>query len=122
MQWYWDEERACFKPDGRRHPRAITSPNGTLTNADVVRYLEANCDVDPDDDRRLKFFDRGNGNYSAPSRDGNIKGKQRVAFPKPFRWDDNYERVYDRRRVFAKAMGSARPFEPVDIMICRQSL
>ena len=123
IMWYWDEERSCFKADGRRHQRAIANPSGgVLTNGDVARYLEANRDIDPDDDRRRKFFDKGNGNFSAPSRDGNIKGKQRVAFPKPFRWDDNYERVYDRKRVFGRALGSARPFEPVDIMICRQSL
>jgi hypothetical protein len=28
----------------------------------------------------------------------------------------------DKMRVFAKAVSSARPFEPVDIMISRQSL
>jgi hypothetical protein len=51
-----------------------------------------------------------------------IKGKQKIAYPKPFLHDDEHERIYDRRRVFAKALCSARPFEPVDIMICRQSL
>ena len=89
---------------------------------DVSRFLAANRAINTDDERRRKFFDRGNGNYSAPARDGNIKGKQRIAYVKPFRYDDANERVYDRRRVFAKALCSARPFEPVDIMICRQSL
>lgn len=122
VQWYWDEERACFKQDGRRATRRIAASQGVLTAADVRRFLDANLHDDVDDERRRKFFDRGNGNYSAPSRDGNIKGKQRVAFPKPFRWDDANERVYDRRRVFAKALCSARPFEHVDLMIYRQSL
>jgi hypothetical protein len=122
VQWYWDEERACFKADGRRIPKKIAASAGVLVAEDVRRFLDVNFDDDPDDERRRKFFDRGNGNYSAPSRDGNIKGKQRVAFPKPFRWDDNNERVYDKRRVFAKALCSARPFEHVDLMICRQSL
>ena len=122
VQWYWDEERGCFKADGRRIRKKIAAAGGTLTADDVRRFLAANREDEPDDERRRKFFDRGNGNYSAPSRDGNIKGKQRVAFPKPFRWDDSYERVYDRRRVFAKALCSARPFEPVDLMIYRQSL
>jgi hypothetical protein len=62
----------------------------------------------------------GGASFSTREMDG--KGKQRVAFPKPFRWDDNYELVYDSKRVFGRALGSARPFEPVDIMICRQSL
>ena len=122
IMWYWEEERPCFKPDGRRVQRKIMPASGVLVSSDVDRFVaEANA-LDADDERRRKFFDRGNGNYSAPSRDGNIKGKQRVAYPKPFRYDDDNERIYDRRRVFAKALCSARPFEPVDLMICRQSL
>jgi len=122
IMWYWEEERPCFKPDGRRVQKKIEAASGTLVSADVDRFIAANLALDADDERRRKFFDRGNGNYAAPSRDGNIKGKQRVAYPKPFRYDDENERIYDRRRVFAKALCSARPFEPVDIMICRQSL
>jgi len=122
VMWYWEEERPCFKADGRRVPKKIQAASGSLTSEDVNRFVAANLAMDADDERRRKFFDRGNGNYAAPSRDGNIKGKQRVAYPKPFRYDDDNERTYDRRRVFAKALCSARPFEPVDIMICRQSL
>lgn len=122
VMWYWEEERPFFRPDGRRVQRKITAGSGTLTSADVDRFMAEAAAIDADDERRRKFFDRGNGNYTAPSRDGNIKGKQRVAYPKPFRYDDDNERIYDRRRVFAKALCSARPFEPVDIMICRQSL
>jgi hypothetical protein len=122
VMWYWEEERHCFKPDGKRIQKKIEASNGTLVSEDVNRFIAANLALDADDERRRKFFDRGNGNYAAPSRDGNIKGKQKVAFPKPFRYEDDNERIYDRRRVFAKALCSARPFEPVDIMICRQSL
>jgi len=122
VMWYWEEERPCFRPDGRRLPRKIEGAHGTITSEDVARFIQVTIETDADDERRRKFFDRGNGNYAAPSRDGNIKGKQRVAYPKPFRYDDDNERIYDRRRVFAKALCSARPFEPVDIMVCRQSL
>jgi hypothetical protein len=122
VMWYWEEERPCFRADGRRIQRKIEPASGILVSKDVDNFVEGNLAMDADDERRRKFFDRGNGNYSAPSRDGNIKGKQRVAYPKPFRYDDENERIYDRRRVFAKALCSARPFEPVDIMICRQSL
>lgn len=122
VMWYWEEERPCFKADGRRFQKKIEGANAVLTSDDVARFCQANLSMDDDDERRRKFFDRGNGNYAAPSRDGNIKGKQKIAYPKPFLHDDEHERIYDRRRVFAKALCSARPFEPVDIMICRQSL
>lgn len=122
VMWYWEEERSCFRPDGKRLPRKIEAGSGSLTSEDVSRFIANAQALDADDERRRKFFDRGNGNYTAPSRDGNIKGKQRVAYPKPFRYEDDNERIYDRKRVFAKALCSARPFEPVDIMICRQSL
>jgi len=114
VQWYWDEERPCFLPNGRRLPQKITSAQAVLCSEDIGRFLEANHESDPDDERRRKFFDRGNGNFP------NVKGKQRVAFPKPFHHDDN--RVYDKFRVFAKAVSFARPFEHVDLMICRQSM
>lgn len=124
VMWYWDEEWHCFQSDGRRIPQLITSQNGTnLCSEDVTRFINANIRVQADDERRRKgFFDQGNGNFSAPSRDGNVKGKRRIAYPKPFRYDDNNERIFDRMRVFAKALCSARPFEPVDIMVGCQSL
>jgi hypothetical protein len=122
IMWYWEEERACFKPDGRRHTKKIESTNGFMTSDDVTKFINGILEIDADDERRRKFFDRGNGNFAAPSRDGNVKGKQRIAYPKPFRYDDDNERIHDRQRVFAKALCSARPFEPVDIMVCRQSL
>jgi hypothetical protein len=122
VMWYWEEERPCFRADGRRIVKKIEAASGTLNSSDVDRFVEANLATDADDEKRRKFFDRGNGNFAAPSRDGNIKGKQKIAYPKPFLYDDDNERINDRRRVFAKALCSARPFEPVDIMICRQSL
>ena len=74
------------------------------------------------DERRRKYFDRGNGNFAPPMYDGNVTGKTRVALPKPFRYQDEDECIYDRMRVFARAVSSARKFEMVDIMICRQSM
>lgn len=122
IMWYWEEERPCFKADGKRQNKKVEGRNGAMTSEDVTRFINGLLEIDADDERRRKFFDRGNGNFAAPSRDGNIKGKQRIAYPKPFRYEDDNERIYDRRRVFAKALCSARPFEPLDIMVCRQSL
>ena len=117
IQWYWEEERPCFLADGRRVPELIEGENGMLTSDHVSRFLEQAPAVADDDERRRKFYDRVNANYG-PVRNG----KTRMAFPKPFRYDDNNERIHDRMRVFAKALIAARPYEKVDIMIARQSL
>ena len=118
IQWYWEEERPCFKPSGHRHGAIITPSNGVLTSDDVDKFLDTrNFELQDDELTRRKFYDRHNGNFG-PVR----TGKTRVLFPKPFRYDDDNERIYDRMRVFARALSCARPFEHVDIMIARQSL
>lgn len=122
MQWYWDEERPCFLPNGKRRDKIAAAVGRTLTSADVDRFLKTQLTQDEDDLTRRKYYERGNGIYSAPSPEGNVKGKSRVAFPKPFRYQDNQERIGDRIRVFGRALSSARPYEMVDVMICRQSL
>lgn len=118
VQWYWDEERPCFDHDGKRLQTTITGENGIVTSEHVDQYLQQSAyEISDSDERRRKFYDRGNGNYGMRPN-----GKQRVAFPKAFRYDDTNERIYDRLRVFARALSSARPYEHVDIMIARQSL
>lgn len=116
IQWYWEEERPCFLSDGRRNQNVIAGHNGLVTSDTVDEFLKNASDISDDDERRRKFYDRGNGNIGAR------QGKIRVAFPKPFIFDDENERFYDRQRVFAKAITAARPFEHVDLMIARQSL
>lgn len=124
IQWYWDAERACFQASGHRYEGQIQGAQGQLpTSEDVLSYL-ANHHVDPSrqEEKRRKFFDRGNGNFAPPMYDGNVTGKLQVAYPKPFRFQDTEERVADRLRVFGKALTGARPFEMFDVMVSRQSL
>lgn len=117
IQWYWEEERQCFTPTGHRREALIPSENGIITSDHVEQFVEEGVNMGDSDENRKRFYDRHNGNFG-PTRNG----KTRVAFPKPFRYQDEEERIYDRLRVFAKALSNARPFEHVDIMIARQSL
>lgn len=125
VQWYWDVEAPCFTSTGVRNKERIKGSEGLspTTHEDVDLFLTSHSlDVGERDERRRKYFDRGNGNFSAPAFDGTTVGKTRVALPKPFRYQDDDESVYDRMRVFGRAVSSARKFEMVDIMICRQSM
>lgn len=117
ITWYWEDERQCFTSTGHRRQNLIAGENGIITSDDVDRFVEEGVEIGDTEENRRRFYDRHNGNYG-PVRGG----KTRVAFPKPFRYEDDNERIYDRIRVFAKAMSNARPFEHVDIMIARQSL
>lgn len=119
IQWYWEEERPCFTASGHRHRDLIQGEHAgaLVTSDDVDRFLMQKNDMVIEDERRRKFYDRHNGNIG-PVRNG----KTRVVYPKPFFTDDENDRVYDRVRVFARALCSARPYEHVDIMIARQSL
>ena len=122
VQWYWEAERPCFQANGLRWPELIGGPAGQVTSDDVVTWLGSHrTDPSRQEEKRRKFYDRGNGNFST-AYDGVITGKHQVAYPKPFRFQDDQERVADRMRVFGRALSSARAFEMVDVMVCRQSL
>ena len=121
IQWYWDGERPCFDRNGKRIPdRIVASAGRSITSEDVERFLKRSVTQEEEDLKRRKYYERGNGTYSMP--EGNTTGKARVAYPKPFRYQDEFERVGDRIRVFGKALTSARAYEMVDVMISRQSL
>ena len=45
-----------------------------------------------------------------------------VIHPKSFTHNGDNDRFFDKLRVFGIALGSARPWDKVDIMICRQSV
>lgn len=122
VQWYWEAERPCFQANGHRWPELIGTQPGQVASDDVASWLQAHhSDPSRQDEKRRKFYDRGNGNFDS-AYDGVVAGKQQVAYPKPFRFQDDQERIADRMRVFGRALSSARPFEMVDIMVCRQSL
>ncbi len=60
VMWYWEEERPCFKADGKRFQKKIEGAHAMLTSEDVDRSCQANLSMDDDDERRHKFFNRGN--------------------------------------------------------------
>jgi hypothetical protein len=123
MQWYWDAETPCFQSSGHRWPDLITGSQGQPTSDDVGSWLVSHhSDPSRQEEKRRKFYDRGNGNFAPPMYDGNVTGKQQIAYPKPFRYQDDDERIADRLRVFGRALSSARPFEMMDVMVCRQSM
>jgi hypothetical protein len=115
IQWYWEIETNCFDAEGRRHD-AIPD----LRSQGVTAFIEGhNKNLAMDEARRKAFYDRGNGAYANVKYDA----KRDVAYPKPVKpGRDGKKRIGDEKRVFGRAMSSARRFEFFDIMICRQSM
>jgi hypothetical protein len=73
--------------------------------------------------QRKNFYSRGNGIKGGINSSTRVKTG--VFSIKPYLECSNenqHQYSGDKMRVFAKAVSSARPFEPVDIMISRQSL
>jgi hypothetical protein len=71
---------------------------------------------------RRAFYERGNGMPDPGSSDTQKQGMFSI---KPYveSMNVNNKQYYgDKIRVFAKALSCARPYEPVDIMIARQSM
>ena len=78
-----------------------------------------------DSARRRAMSERENGVFTNSQTDGTVtyNSKKEIAFPKSLRpARDGAVRLGDRMRIFGRAMSGARPWEQVDIMICRQSM
>jgi hypothetical protein len=129
IQWYWPFERNCFHPNGWRkeiHPAF----NGTMNLDPTKEYLYGSAvvaappiiapigaeswEMEKDAQGREAFHTQIFGQTKAHPKV--------VAKIKPYFEDPVDLRIYDRMRVFAVAISSARPHEMVDIKICRQSL
>jgi hypothetical protein len=100
------EESYFFKNGGRKEASSVIAPGHA-----------------GDQELRQNFYTRGQG-VVGPS--GSSKRVKNCMFSvKPYVESMNqHQFVYsgDKVRVFARAVSSARPWEPVDIMIARQSL
>lgn len=121
IQWYWEAETNCFDESGRRHD-AITDTRSQGVDAFVQSN---NLRLSQDGTRRKSFYERGNGVFTNAQPDGAVthNGKRGVAFPKSLKpARDNRDRIGDRIRVFARAISGARPYEPFDVLIGRQSM
>jgi hypothetical protein len=74
--------------------------------------------------KRRNFYSRGLG-VGVSTKNGKNRIKRGMFSIKPYRetMNENCLQYYgDKIRVFARAVSSARPFEPVDIMIARQAM
>ena len=121
IQWYWSAETRCFDSEGRR-----LEPIGGQRSEDVSIFLSRNeQNLSLDSARRKAMYERGNGVYTNSQTDSNVRynGKLETAFPKALRTRVDGKRVPgDCIRVFARALSTARPFEPFDVLINRQSM
>ena len=127
IQWYWDFEEDCFRDDGSR--KSFKQFNEDLDVTKDCTGIDPAVDLDEDtdkvkrdasEDRRHQFNDRQFG-LKPGSLLPDDKSKN-VARIKRYVKDENCPRIYDQMRIFAKAIGAARPRELADIMICRQSM
>jgi len=121
IQWYWPFELDCFKTNGERKPYADAWNGDTPPNIDPAFDVEQHKKtsfntkaLDPAADTRMDFAAR---QFGQPADRPKV-----VARIKPYFRDDEDPRLYDSYRVFAVAISCARPHEPVDIKISRQSV
>ncbi|KAJ1468562.1 hypothetical protein T484DRAFT_3629692 [Baffinella frigidus] len=117
LQMYIPDAESCmFNEAGGRKEMADVR--------DVVNHVGGTSDTKLDSEgvQRRNFYTRGLG-MKASGSVGRVK--EGMFSLKPFMESQNDGGVQyygDRMRVFAKALSSSRPFEPVDIMVARQSL
>jgi hypothetical protein len=128
IQWYWTFEEDCFRGDGlrksfKKYSKAgllLKDNTGTNPNLDMLDEGEEDTKVVTDASGRRDFNDRQFGVKSG-SLTPTDKASN-VARVKTYIKDPRRPRLYDEMRVFARAIGGARPNEMVDIQICRQSM
>ena len=121
LQFYFAAETNCFDSEGRR-----LDPISGRRSEDVSIFLSRNeQNMTLDSARRKAFYDRGNGVFTNSQTDGTVRfgAKMEIAYPKPLKTRRDGKKVPgDCIRVFARAMSSGRPFEPIDVLINRQSM
>ena len=120
MQWYWPFEKDCFQRNGERktYPAGwhdMQTPPNVDPSYDVANVDTATFDLDRPSQQREQQFQKS---YGMPAGTPN----KLVPRIKPFVRDDDNPRLFDAYRVFAVALSPARPHEPVDIKISRQSI
>ena len=117
IQWIWEAETNMFDPQGVRY-----DPLADMRSEAVTAFVQGhNGNLSTDSARRRIAYDRGNGVYTGAGKP--YDGKKEVAFPKSLRpRRDGSIVIWDKMRVFARAVSGARPYEPFDIFIHRQSM
>jgi hypothetical protein len=115
MMYIPDAEESLFNEHGGRMHMENVDAIQTCVDNKGRQYLDATGV------QRKNFYNRGLGMKAS----GNGRVKTGMFSIKPFAESQNEDgRQYygDRIRVFARALSCARAFEPLDIMIARQSL
>jgi hypothetical protein len=112
-----DAEEKMFNGEGgRKYCRTVPDIDPLITGREPPL-----TDVET---KRRNFYSRGLG-VGVSTKNGKNRIKRGMFSIKPYRetMNDHCLQYYgDKIRVFARAVSSARPFEPVDIMIARQAM
>ncbi len=111
-----DAELGMFLPGGgRKYVEHQTELKKLVEDGSTLPIMDRNGQ------QRRDFYSRGLGMTS----NGNNRVKTGMFSVKPYVESQNEDGIQyngDKIRVFARALSCARPFEPLDIMIARQSL
>lgn len=119
LQWYWDGEEVMFNTDSAErgdntHFTLEMARRGELLSTTNSLHGDAQA-------RKRKHEESANGMWMASGRRSDTKVN--TAYVKPYAPPTNGTgKFFDSARVFARALCDARPYDMVDIMICRQSL
>lgn len=128
LQWYFDFEAGAFHSNTGAHPAGTRKASANLLFNGKHASLDAMMKppmLSTTDNLRNEFHKRqlGTEDSYGDAGDGPGSKKRFIAYPKPFLLDENGEEHYgDKIRVFAKCVNGGRPHEPIDIMLCTQSL
>jgi hypothetical protein len=110
VQFYWDFESVMFQPNGaRKDDVGLDAFAADRIHPELAEVLSST-------NKRQKFQDRRTNGANAETR------KINTPMIKPYVRHKGPQAFADNNRVFAKCVSCARPFDMVDIMICRQAM
>jgi hypothetical protein len=110
VQFYWDFEQGMFNANGAR--KDDPDLDNLYINKDIVSIVSS----DQNTSKRQCFQDKRQNGMNKETR------KVNIPMIKPYVRHKGLQVFADNNRVFAKCISCARPFDMVDIMICRQAL
>jgi hypothetical protein len=114
LQWYWDGEENFFERETGERKKE------TYSFDDCKMVMRGSMFFDGSTENRKRKHGESNGLWKT----NNIEAKINTAYVKPYVEPSDHKKgiIFDKQRVFCKALCDARPFDMVDIMISRQSL
>lgn len=128
VQWYFDFEGGYFFKSGHRIPAA----NAQNRAVSIFPFIGVQPNghthgLADEEGQRMEAWHRENGiigphGAGMPVKTDGHGMKNNMFLPKPYFRHPTLDYYLDRTRVFAKALGNARPFDMVDLQICTQSI